>query len=432
MKPTKASAEEGDQARKLPAAPAGHMQSSEDEAGEGSAKGSSLKKTALSKKKSPRKKYKKKPKNMPHRALSAYNVFFREERSRILRARQDGNPGEIGTARAAQLFSAMGKIVAKRWKELSPSERVPYMKEAREDVARYHREMVLYHSSHAATQGDAEGKEESKQANANEPIPAQRAQSSSSELIDADDTARNQGIAGAVTLQQPFAQQIADTKEALSALNDAVMIRHQQQQQQLLRQQQQQQQMLEILREEQLRNRESSVFQPSSFLGLTAVDFLTPEEQFMSLFSYNRLVSSTEQQQQLQRLELPGNQYIRAALEQAQGNFAAASIVRHLQWQQQQQQQQQIEQQASFLLQRPPLSFPLQEPPLSLARLSAEEAGGLYSGLGESLPLSSGTLSAALIQRLQHQTQQQAGAAAFGASHWRHESNESSDESSEC
>jgi HMG (high mobility group) box len=522
MKPTKESAaKDEDEARKPPAATAGHsMQSSEDEGREGATKGSSLTKAAIARKKSPRKKYKKKPKDMPHRALSAYNIFFRDERARILRARLDGNPGEIGTARAAELFSAMGKTIAKRWNELSPIERVPYAEAAGEDTARYRREMDLYRSSRAAAQSTTEGKEESEQANAdaNEPGRLQLAESRPFESNDPDvvATARNPSIAFgrapraqtspteskdphdaahnpyiAVASHQPFGPQTTTIHEAsLSALNAAMVRHHQHQQQQLL-----QQQMLELRRgQEQLRNRESSLYSPSfllgpivadvltpeehimrnqesstipsSFLqGLTIADFLTQEEEIMAQLSYDRLPSSSEQQQvqrmelpgnqyiraaleqananiatpeeqimarlsydrlvpsleqqQVQQLELPRNQYIRAALEQAHANVAAANIVRQLQWLQQQESQQQA-------------SFQLQQPPYSTSLSLQQEAGALYSGLGVggSLSRSPGWLSAA-FQRLQQQTQQQAGASSFGASQWRPESNESNDEGSE-
>jgi HMG (high mobility group) box len=517
MKPTKESAaKDNNEARKPPAAPAGHMQSSEDEGSQGSAKGSSLKKAALPKKKSSRKKYKKRSKDLPHRGLSAYNIFFRDERARILRARLDGNPGEIGTAKAAELFSAMGKTIAKRWNELSPIERDPYTEAAGEESARYRREMDLYRSSRAATQSTTGGKEESEQANANanelghlqlaesgpfgseskDPYAAaatlnpsiahgcaQQTQSRPSESNDPDGAARNPSIA--IASQQPFASQTTTIHEAsLSALNAALVRHHQHQQQQLL-----QQQIREIRRgQEQLRNRESSMYPPSfllgsmvadvltpeeqimrnqesstilsSFLqGLTIADFLTPEEQIMAQLSYDCLTSSSEQQQ-VQRMELPGNQYIRAALEQAHANIAtpdeqimarlsydrlvpsleqqqvvqqlelsqnqymraalehahanvaAANIAQQLQWRQQQQSQHQ----ASFALQQPSLSFPLQQQRPSLTRLSPQDA--------------SLTISAALLQRrLQQQMQQQC--TAFGASQLWQESKESNDVSSE-
>jgi hypothetical protein len=66
-----------------------------------------------------RKHRKKKPVGVK-RALSAYNIFFRDERARLLQARDEGGAecSEIGTSKAAELFSVLGKAIAKRWKEL--------------------------------------------------------------------------------------------------------------------------------------------------------------------------------------------------------------------------------------------------------------------------------------------------------------------------
>jgi hypothetical protein len=81
----------------------------------------------------------KKPKDMPRRPLSAYNIFFREERRRILEEREAGQLGQV-----TSLFSTMGKEIARRWKKLSPEQIVKYADLANQDMERYRREMELY------------------------------------------------------------------------------------------------------------------------------------------------------------------------------------------------------------------------------------------------------------------------------------------------
>ena len=78
------------------------------------------------------KKRRKKPKGLPKRALSSYNCFFRSERSKI----QQEIPGID--------FEELGRLVGKRWSELSEEERQPYNLLAMEDRERYHNEMEAF------------------------------------------------------------------------------------------------------------------------------------------------------------------------------------------------------------------------------------------------------------------------------------------------
>lgn len=106
---------------------------------------------------SKRPKKNKKPKDMPTRPLSAYNLFFREERFEWLREtdqvaalndkKNDDSPpaeGAIKKKAKSRLFEAMAKALGKRWKELTPNRRKKYTDLAEHDMQRYRLEMERY------------------------------------------------------------------------------------------------------------------------------------------------------------------------------------------------------------------------------------------------------------------------------------------------
>jgi len=91
----------------------------------------------------------------PKRPLSAYNIFFKEERQRILEETPSPSPSVIktdsGNIRRRQRrdrnvphhkidFATLGKMISKRWKSLSQEDLAPYQVKAREDRERYERE----------------------------------------------------------------------------------------------------------------------------------------------------------------------------------------------------------------------------------------------------------------------------------------------------
>lgn len=91
----------------------------------------------------------KKPKNQPKRPLSAYNIFFKEERQRILDRIPDtpGIPDDSSTAKAKKKphgkigFQNLARAVAKQWQSLPREEVARYQQAANADAIRYKREM---------------------------------------------------------------------------------------------------------------------------------------------------------------------------------------------------------------------------------------------------------------------------------------------------
>lgn len=75
----------------------------------------------------------KKPKDAPKRYLSAYNIFFSEERRRV-HAESDQSIG----------FSELGKTIGKRWSTLTDEQREPYEIMAEKDIGRYRDEIKMY------------------------------------------------------------------------------------------------------------------------------------------------------------------------------------------------------------------------------------------------------------------------------------------------
>lgn len=127
---------------------------------------SSLKKETPAKKKNkivkpakvPAKFRTKRPSGTPKRPLSAYNYFFREQRNLMLeersRQKETGTLPELpvdpsGNQKKSSLFAMMGKMIAKRWKELATDEHAKYKDLANEDLKRYRTEMDEFHLAQA-------------------------------------------------------------------------------------------------------------------------------------------------------------------------------------------------------------------------------------------------------------------------------------------
>mmetsp|Transcript_10479 Transcript_10479/g.14858 ORF Transcript_10479/g.14858 Transcript_10479/m.14858 type:complete len:326 (-) Transcript_10479:348-1325(-) len=93
----------------------------------------SVKKTAKkSATKKPRKERKwRKPKDKPKRPLSAYNLFFADEREKMVNAANNGTGSRTGG------FGGMAKTVAAKWNTLSDIERQPYEAAAKVEKDKY-------------------------------------------------------------------------------------------------------------------------------------------------------------------------------------------------------------------------------------------------------------------------------------------------------
>ena len=89
-----------------------------------------------------RKVNRKKDKNKPKRPLSAYNIFFKEERARLLMDK-DGNPIR---PEGKEAFENLAKLIGQRWKNLREEESETYKEKAAIDMNRYKKEMEVYNN----------------------------------------------------------------------------------------------------------------------------------------------------------------------------------------------------------------------------------------------------------------------------------------------
>lgn len=132
-----------------------------------SKKSANMKRKPLTKAKKARSK---KPKDMPQRPLSAYNIFFKQERAKMIDElhKQENNPlvvvskmedtesnSESSTKRIG--FEEMAKAIGKRWKSLPQSEAEQYKVLANADMERYRKEMDWYNNrgDHSSSQNES-------------------------------------------------------------------------------------------------------------------------------------------------------------------------------------------------------------------------------------------------------------------------------------
>lgn len=100
------------------------------------------------------KKRRKKPKDRPKRPLSAYNLFFKDEREKILKqipgegAIEENEritwPGKKRPPHGKISFEELAKTIGSRWKALEGEELAHYKKKAEGDLERYATQMRAY------------------------------------------------------------------------------------------------------------------------------------------------------------------------------------------------------------------------------------------------------------------------------------------------
>lgn len=92
----------------------------------------------------------KKPKGMPKRPLSAYNLFFKEERQAIMSARaktikKDGSAVKRSKKETVGIgFANLAKTIGEKWQIMDASDKAPYLDIAAKEKKRYNEEMKIW------------------------------------------------------------------------------------------------------------------------------------------------------------------------------------------------------------------------------------------------------------------------------------------------
>lgn len=96
----------------------------------------------------------KKPKDMPRRPLSAYNLFFKSERQRIVASISEGPNPRLGrSGKAVGIgFAGLARDIASKWKVLDNAEKSVFEEQAKVEKLRYRQEMSVWRSTQAPKQ----------------------------------------------------------------------------------------------------------------------------------------------------------------------------------------------------------------------------------------------------------------------------------------
>ena len=115
------------------------------------------------------------PKDKPKRPLSAYNIFFKEERARLLAesSEQSAHGKDKRTSSGKIKFESLAKIIGNKWQSLEGEEVEYYKSKAADDMKRYKDQMEVYNNKKkeqgTATTGGASALDDIKEAAGEEP-----------------------------------------------------------------------------------------------------------------------------------------------------------------------------------------------------------------------------------------------------------------------
>jgi hypothetical protein len=109
----------------------------------------------------------KKPKDMPRRPLSSYNLFFKEQRELLIGGKaKQGPPPEVKKKGIG--FANLAKSIGAKWKNLDQVSREPYEAIAAEEKDRYNQEIIIWRAKRkeekeraAQVQEETKGRNES-------------------------------------------------------------------------------------------------------------------------------------------------------------------------------------------------------------------------------------------------------------------------------